>query len=61
MQFSNRTLKQIYKELAEQKKEKEDREKAMRPRERNYEEEHGASVSSTRSKESELAERFAFL
>lgn len=45
---------EIYRELAEQKKEKADREKANQPRERDYEAEQAESISLIREKEQEL-------
>ena len=48
---------QIYKELAAQKKEKEDREKANQPRERNYAEEQAKAVELLREKEAEMSAR----
>eukprot|EP01038_Epipyxis_sp_PR26KG_P004178 gene4178-5946_t len=46
----------IYKELAMQKKEKEDREKANAPKERDYEAEHQASLNQIRKIEEEITE-----
>jgi protein TilB len=48
---------EIYREMAQQKKEKEDRDKANRPRERDYEKEHAAKKEEVRRKEEELGER----
>lgn len=45
---------EIYRELAEQKREKEEREAANRPRERDYEAEHKSSVESIRKTEEAL-------
>jgi len=47
----------IYRELAKQKKEKEDRDKQNHPRERNYEKEQQAAVGEIRRKEEESGER----
>lgn len=47
---------EIYKELAEQKKEKADREKANQPRERDYEKEHAVSLQNLRQIENEKNE-----
>lgn len=44
----------IYQELAQQKREKEERERTNAPKERDYEAEHAESVTSVRQKESEL-------
>jgi hypothetical protein len=49
----------IYQELAQQKKEKEDRERANAPKERNYELEHAKSLQDVRSKESSIDEKYA--
>jgi len=46
---------EIYRELAQQKKEKEDRENANRPRERNYEAEHASALEEVRRKEEEAS------
>lgn len=46
----------IYQELAQQKREKEEREKTNAPKERDYEAEHAQSVETVRKKESELAD-----
>eukprot|EP01041_Mallomonas_annulata_P009334 gene9334-19376_t len=54
---SPETRVEMYRELAQQKKEKEDREKVNMPKERNYEKEHKESTESIRSKESELDEK----
>jgi protein TilB len=48
---------EIYRELAQQKKEKEDRENANKPRERDYEAEQAAAIEATRLKEEEAGER----
>lgn len=48
---------EIYRELAQQKKEKEDREAANRPKERNYDKEHAAKKEEIRRKEEESGER----
>ena len=45
---------EIYRELAQQKKEKEDREKAQQPKERDYAKEQEASVEDTRKREAEM-------
>ena len=42
---------EMYREIAEEKQEKEDREKRMRPRERNYSKEHFAAVARIREEE----------
>ena len=42
---------EMYREIAEEKQEKEDREKKMRPRERNYSKEHFATVARIRAEE----------
>lgn len=47
---------QIYQELAQQKKEKEEREKVNKPKERDYEKEQVLSVAEIRAKESEMDE-----
>lgn len=47
---------EIYKELAQQKKEKEDREKANQPKERDYDKEHKESLTIIRAKELETPE-----
>lgn len=47
----------IYQELAQQKKEKEDRARVNAPKERNYDEEQQEAVQSTRQKESEVDEK----
>eukprot|EP00605_Chrysophyceae_sp_TOSAG23-4_P002569 GSChrysophyteH1.ASY1.ANO1.2834.1 assembled CDS len=47
----------IYKELAQQKKEKADREKENMPKERDYEKEQAAAVAEIRKKEEESGER----
>lgn len=44
----------IYKELAQQKKEKADREKANQPRQRDYEAEHAEQVAATRAIEEKI-------
>eukprot|EP01033_Poteriospumella_lacustris_P007203 gene7204-5185_t len=44
----------IYQELAQQKREKEERERTNAPKERDYEAEHAESVTAVRQKESEL-------
>lgn len=48
----------IYQELAQQKREKEEREKTNAPKERDYEAEHAQSVESVRKKESELPDMY---
>ena len=48
---------EIYRELAQQKKEKEDRENANKPRERDYDAEQAAAIEATRLKEEEAGER----
>ena len=48
---------EIYRELAQQKKEKEDREAANRPKERDYNKEHAAKKEEIRRKEEESGER----
>lgn len=48
---------QIYKEIAQQKKEKADREKENQPRERDYEKEQADSIAALRKKEEESGER----
>ena len=45
---------EIYRDLAQQKKEKADRDKAQQPRERDYEKEQLESIEATRKKEAEL-------
>ena len=45
---------EIYRDLAQQKKEKADRDKAQQPRERDYEKEQLESIEATRTKEAEL-------
>jgi len=47
----NQPLCQIYKELAQQKKEKEDRANVNAPRKRDYEAEHAAAIALAREKE----------
>lgn len=48
---------QIYKELAEQKKEKEDRENANKPKERDYEKEQAERIAKEREKEEKEGEK----
>jgi hypothetical protein len=48
---------QMYREIAQQKKEKEDRAKANAPRERDYEAEHSAAVESQRKREENTPQR----
>jgi protein TilB len=48
---------QIYQELAQQKKEKEERANVNAPKERNYEQEQASSISEIRSKEQSLQEQ----
>jgi protein TilB len=48
---------EIYHEMAQQKKEKQAREDANKPRKRDYEAEHKAQVEATRRKEEETGER----
>ena len=50
------TRVKIYRELAEQKKEKSDRDKVNEPKSRDYELEHQASLQEVRSKESTTKE-----
>lgn len=50
-------ISQIYRELAAQKKEKADREKANQPRDRNYEKEQADAIAAIRQKEEEAGER----
>jgi hypothetical protein len=50
-------ISQIYKELAQQKKEKEDREKANLPKQRDYDREQAEKVEQIRKLEEELGER----
>ena len=50
---------QIYKELAQQKKEKEDRAKVNAPKERDYETEQRIAVEETRKKEEQIDEKYA--
>lgn len=47
---------EIYRELAQQKKEKEDRERANQPKERDFEREQSESIAAARRLESELGE-----
>ena len=62
---ANCPCRKMYRELAQQKKEKEERESVNAPKERNYEKEHGDSVAQIRSKEEEIKSRntdkYAFL
>jgi len=51
-------LNQIYRELAEQKKEKEDRSNANQPKERDYEKEQKEIVEKTREKEAQAGEAY---
>lgn len=48
---------EIYREMAQQKKEKQDREDAMKPKKRDYEAEHKATLEATRRREEESGER----
>ena len=48
---------QIYRELAEQKRDKAERERAQRPRERDYEAEHADDVKETRASEEAIEDR----
>ena len=48
---------QIYRELAQQKKEKSDREAANGPKERDYDKEQKAAIEKIRLKEEESGER----
>jgi protein TilB len=50
-EYTSESRREMYLEQAAEKKEKEDREKAMRPRERNKEKEHTESVQKAREKE----------
>jgi protein TilB len=50
-EYTSESRREMYLEQAAEKKEKEDREKAMRPRERNKEKEHKESVQKAREKE----------
>jgi protein TilB len=52
--YTPESRNEMYLELAEQKKEKEDREKERLPRERNLEDEHSEAVRKARDKESEI-------
>lgn len=47
----------MYREIAQQKKEKAEREKVNAPKERDYEAEHARAVAETRKKEEESGER----
>ena len=47
----------MYREIAEQKKEKAQREKVNAPKERDYDAEHAAAVAATRQREEEMGER----
>jgi len=47
-------MKQIYQELAQQKKEKEDRANVNAPKKRDYEKEQEESIKSIRDKEAEV-------
>ena len=49
--YTSESRTEMYMEQAEEKKEKEDRDKAMQPRERNKEKEHTETVSKVREKE----------
>ena len=51
------TRVKIYQELAQQKKEKEDRAKVNAPKERDYEAEHAEATQSTREKEMQIDEK----
>jgi hypothetical protein len=52
---------QIYRELAQQKKEKEDNASANLPRVRNYENEQKAKIEEIRRKEEESGERYLYI
>lgn len=54
MENTPETRVKIYKELAQQKKEKEDREKVNAPKERDYEKEQREAIESTRKKEEDI-------
>ena len=51
-------IAQIYQELAQQKKEKEDRERQNAPKQRNYEKEHADSLRAIREKEEAAGVRY---
>ena len=53
-------MNQIYRELAQQKKEKEDAANANLPKVRNYENEQLLSVADIRKKEEEAEEKYAY-
>jgi len=55
--YTSESRREMYMEQAEEKKEKEDREKSMRPRERNKGKEHAESVEKARTKEQEAVEK----
>ena len=50
-EYTSASRREMYLEMAEEKKEKEDREKAMQPRERDKVKEHAESVAKARAKE----------
>ena len=51
----------MYKEIAQQKKEKEDRERANMPKERDYEKEHLENLENIRNKEKDLKETYIYI
>lgn len=55
--FKSMSINQIYRELAQQKKEKEDQENANKPRNRDYVLEQSKAIEEVRKKEEEAGER----